>query len=292
MLRWFAQLTLLGGLRNVKQMRGMVDTEPLAQLLHREMANSDGSLTGIPLNLAGKELAAVAVTTTRYATGQTITWCQGREVHGWDRPLRRITSTDLRLEHVLASAALPFFFPAVQIGGRWYGDGSIRLHSPLAPATHLGASRIIAVSTSPFAAEDGFAAPFTDAYPPPAQILGVLYNSIFLDLLDQDALHLNRINRLLAGRENTAALGLRPVELLVLRPSQSLGTLAGQYEPWLPGPFRFLMRRLGTQQARSQDLMSLLMFHGDYLARIIELGEADADARTAEIAEMLEPGLR
>jgi NTE family protein len=283
LLAWLAQLTLTGGRSHVRQMQGLVDTAPLAELLGAEFGTLGGRLPGIARNLESKALAAVAVTATRYATGQTITFCQGREVQDWDRPLRRSMITELRVEHVLASSALPLFFPAVQIDGGWYGDGGIRLHSPLSPAAHLGASRIVAVSTSAPVAEESAGGPRRDAYPPPAQILGVLYSSIFLDLLDQDAVHLKRINRLLEGRADPIATGLRPVELLVLRPSRSLGSLAAEYEARLPPLFRFLMRRLGTRQARSQDVMSLLMFQGDYAARVIELGESDADARAAEI---------
>jgi NTE family protein len=289
-LRWFAQLALFGGRRRFPQMEGLVDTQPLVELLHRQLGSRDGSLPGISRNLHAKELGAVAVTTTRYDTGQTITWCQGREVHGQDRPLRRIAHAELRVEHVLASIALPLFFPAVQIGPSWYGDGGIRLHAPLAPATHLGASRIVAVSTSPVSPAEPDRSPEPEPYPPPAQILSVLHDAVFLDLLDQDALHLKRINRLLEGRADAAALGLRPVELLVLRPSQSLSAIATEYEARLPSPFRFLLRRLGTQQARSQELMSLLMFQGNYLTRLIEIGEVDADARRAEIAHILEGG--
>ena len=162
-----------------------------------------------------------------------------------------------------------------------------RSRLPLAPATHLGASRIIAASTSPTVVEQTLEPIGTDVYPQPAQILGVLYNSIFLDLLDQDAVHLRRINRLLEGRHDGPALSLQPIELLVLRPSQSLGLLAAEYEPRLPSLFRSLLRRLGTRQARNQELLSLLMFQGDYAARVIELGEADAAARRAEIERML-----
>jgi NTE family protein len=286
--RWMLHLTLLGGRRNVRELRGLVDTQPLSELLHHELGSADGSLPGIAENVRAGRLSSVAITTTHYASGQTITWCQGRVVRDWDRPQRRSVRADLQVDHVLASAALPLFFPAVQIGGRWYGDGGIRLHSPLAPATHLGASRIIAVSTSPIGTDSEFRVEGIDRYPSPAQVLGVLYSSIFLDLLGQDAVHLKRINRLLEGRPDAAQLGLRPVELLMLRPTQSLGMLAKLHEPQLPSLFRFLMRRLGTQNADRHELLSLLMFQGDYLARIIELGESDADARASEITRMLE----
>ena len=204
LLRWGAQLTLLGGRRGVPQVRGLVDTQPLYRFLCRALECEDGSLPLIEENLERGELRALAITTTNYATGQTVTWVQGREVESWQRPSRISVPTRIRLEHVMASASLPLFFPAVQIGGTWYGDGGIRLHSPLAPATHLGAGRIVAVSTR-HADGGGSAAEVVSGYPPPAQVLGVLLNSIFLDLLDQDAMQLERINELLQDATVRAA---------------------------------------------------------------------------------------
>ena len=125
-------------------------------------------------------------------------------------------------------------------------------------------------------------------YPPPAQLLGVLYNSIFLDLLDQDAIHLERINRLIAERPASVSSDLRPVELLVLRPSEDLATLARDYEPRLPRMLRELTRRLGTRETRSPDILSIIMFQGDYIEKMIDLGQTDADARADEIARIIE----
>ena len=287
-LRWVVQLGLLGGRRHVPQGRGLVDTAPLRSFLHRALQTRDGALPGIEENLRQGSLRAIALSTTHYGSSSTVTFCQGREVGAWERPQRHSVLTRLRVDHVMASAALPLFFPAVEIGHQWFGDGSIRLHSPLAPAVHLGAGKILAVSTrAPAPARSAGPSEPAD-YPPPAQILGVLFNAVFLDLLDQDALRLERINRLLSMARSDAAPGLRPVDLLVLRPSIELGEIAADYEPRLPGLFRFLTRRLGTRQQRGRDLLSMLMFQGDFLRRIIELGEADADARADEIARFIE----
>jgi NTE family protein len=232
-------------------------------------------------------LEALALSSTDYATGQSIVWCQGRSVDPWERPARRAVRATLRVEHVLASAALPMFFPAIEIDGSWYGDGGVRLATPLAPALHLGAGRILAVSTRHRPTPSEASRPATLSYPPPAQVLGVLYDAIFLDLLDQDALTLRRINALVERLPPEEREGLRKVELLVLRPSRDLGRLANEYEPRLPGLFRFMTRRLGTRETRNQDFLSLLMFQRDYLEAMMALGEADAAAREAELAEFL-----
>ena len=129
--------------------------------------------------------------------------------------------------------------------------------------------------------------PNFSGYPAPAQIAGLLMNAIFLDLLDQDAMSLERINGLINKLPDRQHAELRPVSLLVMRPSVDLGRLAADYEPRLPRLFRFLTRRLGTRETKSSDLLSLLMFQSDYLKRLIDLGEHDAETRGDEIAEFL-----
>jgi NTE family protein len=269
----------------------MVDTAPLREMLVRVLeADEQGQLKGIATNLADGRLRAVALTGSSYTTGQSITWVQtAAEGHiaRWERPQRRSAPCELRVDHVMASSALPFFFPAIEVDGNWYGDGGIRLTAPLAPAVHLGAGRILAVSTR-------YARTIQEAdrrqvvgYPPPAQVAGTLYNAIFLDQLDSDALHLAQLNKLIAHLPPERREGLRPIDLLVLRPSEDLGRLANAYEPDLPRAFRFLTRGLGTKETRSNDMLSLVMFQKDYVARLIEMGEADAALRHSAIYRFL-----
>jgi NTE family protein len=208
-------------------------------------------------------------------------------IQTWERPQRKSVGCALRVDHVVASAALPFFFPAVEVEDAWYGDGGIRLTAPLSPAVHLGARRIIAVSTRYARTRQEADRPSIGGYPPPAQVAGVLYNAIFLDQLDSDALQMRQINRLIERLPATERDGLRPIELLMLRPSIDLGRLANAYEPDLPRAFRFLTRGLGTRETRSNDMLSLVMFQSDYVSRLIELGEADAIARIDDIRGFL-----
>src|SRR5919106_1204571 len=106
----------------------------------------------------------------------------------------------------------------------------IGLTAPLSPAVHLGARRIIAVSTRYARSREEADRPAITGYPPPAQVAGVLYNAIFLDQLDGDALQLQQINRLLARLPEARHDSLRHIDLLLLRPSLDLGRLANQYE--------------------------------------------------------------
>jgi NTE family protein len=291
-VRWGGRL-LAGGKHPVEPARSMVDTAPLRELLYRLLGSNGGDIPGIAASLRAGWLRAVALTASSYTTGQTMTWVETRDDCGfqaWERPQRKSVACALRVDHVIASAALPFFFPAVEVDGAWYGDGGIRLTAPLSPAVHLGARRIIAVSTRYARSRAEADRPSITGYPPPAQVAGALYNAIFLDQLDSDALQLQQINRLIARLPASERDGLRPIELLMLRPSVDLGRLANAYEPDLPRAFRFLTRGLGTRETRSNDMLSLVMFQGDYVKRLIELGEADAIARLDDIRRFLHDG--
>ena len=285
-VRWGLRL-FSGGTAVETHTRGLVDTEPLRKFLTRALLPQEGILTGIDQNLARGALRAVALSTTDYGTGQSIVWMQGRNLTEWERPKRRSVSTHLTVEHVMGSAALPFFFPAVRIGDSWHGDGGIRLTAPLSPALHLGAHKIIAVSTRYDRSQAEANQPLIRGYPPPAQVLSILYNAVFLDLIDQDVVRLQRMNWVLRKLPPQERDGMRVVNILVLRPSRDLGKLSRDYESLLPGFFRFMTRGLGTRQTASPDILSLLMFQADYLGRLIELGETDAEARSAEIDTFL-----
>ena len=221
---------------------------------------ANGRFAGIRENIREKKLKALAITATNYTTGQAVTWVQGRNITMWERPDRHSVMTDITVEQIMASTALPIFFPAVRIGDCWFGDGGIRQYAPLAPALHLGAGRIMAVSTRhrPSLPETGSAA--HHRYPSIALIMDVLMNAIFVDMLDQDLLGLDRVNKLLDNQSRKEASNLRLVKAFTLRPSVNLGKMAGAFEPNLPRPFRFLTRRLGTQKTESFDWLSMIMF--------------------------------
>jgi NTE family protein len=267
----------------------MVDTKPLQEFLRRVLNTPDGSLPGITANLKSGRLDAVALTATRYATAQSVTFSAGRPLADWDQPQRISVRTDLTVDHVMASAALPLLFPAVRIGDDWYGDGGVRLVAPLGPAVHLGADKILAISTCYRPRAGEMAAIQQSGPPPPAQVMGVLYEAIFLDLLDQDVMHMTRINQLIADLPPEKRSGMRPVKLFVIRPSVNLGVIANEYELQLPKTFRYLTRKLGTRRSRSQTMLSTIMFEPGYLNRLIQLGERDGDAAAEDVERFLQP---
>lgn len=288
-IRWGGRL-ISGGRTVLPLARSFVDTAPLRSLLERMLQAEGGRIEGIERSLDDGWLRAIALTASSYTTGQSLTWVHARDdcgIDAWERPHRKSVTCRFSVNHVMASAALPFLFPAVQVDGAWYGDGGIRLTAPLSPAVHLGARRIIAVSTRYARSREEADRPAVNGYPPPAQVAGVLYNAIFLDQLDADALQLQQVNTLVSCLPESERQGLRHVELLMLRPSVDLGRLANEYEPELPRAFRFMTRGLGTRETRSNDMLSLVMFQNDYVRRLMELGEADARARLGAIRVFL-----
>jgi NTE family protein len=286
-LRWGFRL-ISGGARPLRDVRGFLDTEPLQKFLMRVLPNRDGVLIGIAENIARGRLNAAAVTATSYSTGQTVVFAQGQDIETWRRPQRRAEQSLLTVRHIMASAALPMFFPAIRVGDEWFGDGGMRLTAPLSPALHLGAGGILAISTRYDRTANEAETPQHVGYPPPAQVLGSLLNAVFLDLIDQDALRLQLINGLIERMPADQREGLRKVELLVMRPSRDLGQLSAEFEPRLPRAFRFMTRGLGTRETTSPDVLSLLMFQPDYIDELISIGERDAEARGDEISSFIE----
>lgn len=291
---WNLMRTTAGGgedeeaLENGKK-QGWVDTSPLQEYLRDKLHAPDGVLTHVSENIRRGVLKAFAIITTSYTTGQTVSWMQGRGIEGWERPNRVGIHTTLHVDHVMASSSLPFLFPAVRLGDAWYGDGGIRLSAPLAPAIHLGADRILTISTRYDRSRVEADRPTVEGYPPNAQIVGLLMNAIFLDTLDQDALMLDRINRLLEALPPRKRGGLRPIRFLLLRPTLDIGRLSREYEPNLRGPLKLLARALSSDKTESPDWLSMLLFEPEYTLRLMEIGYEDGRKQHHRIEAFLAP---
>ena len=277
-----------GGSRLAPGGRSFVDTAPLRGFLNRSI-----DPTAIEANLADSSLRAVALSALSYQTGRTVTFVQGDVPIRVDPPSvhHRTVRARLTIEHVMASAAIPLLFPAVKIGQQYYGDGSFRSAAPLGPAIQLGANRILTISARYRRSEMEARRPEVLGYPPPARILGILLNSVFLDTLDWDAATVERINDLIdqIPEQTRRAEGLRHVDLYCQRPSKDIGMIAGFYEVRLPRALRFLVRGLGTSATRSADLLSYLLFESAYITKLIELGEHDAEQNWDKISAFLSP---
>ncbi|RTZ90624.1 MAG: patatin [Bacillota bacterium] len=285
--RWGLRL-ISGGSSFSPTTRGLVDTTPLRNFLCRETdCLPNGKIPGIEENLLRGRLHSLAITTTDYTTGRSVTWIHGNNTNAWNRTYREGVETKIRLDHIMASSSIPIIFPAIKIGDSWHGDGGVRQTTPLSPAMHLGANRILAISTKNLPEGIDPVRSSARGYPPPAQVAGVLMNAVFLDALEFDSATTQRFNSLLKKLPVEERCGLRPVDLLTARPSEDLGILAANFEPRLPGPFRFLERGLGTQETDNHDLLSLLMFQPEYIEALLSLGEADAKSRADEVIPFL-----
>ena len=284
---WMLRLAS-GGHFRPRRLRGMVDTEPLRVFLRDTLNAPDGRLPGVRAAIETGALSAVAITGTSYSTGRSVTFVEGKDILEWERPTRISRGCELTVEHVMASAALPMLFPAVRVGDEWFGDGGIRLSAPLAPAVHLGAERILAITTRYGRTSEEAARPTIEDYPPPSRVAGVLLSAIFLDLLDADALRLQRINSLVTKLPPDERNGLRPIGLSIWRPSQDLGKLANRFEADLPWALRFGLRGTGTKEESSNDFLSLIMFQPDYIEELLTLGRADAERQMDSIVRFLE----
>ena len=276
---------VLGRSSDAGALPGLVDMDPLRTLLASMI-----DFPGIDANVDAGRLTAVALTATSYATGQTVTFIHGApNVTLWERAQRTAAHARLALAHVMASSAIPLIFPAVEIDGRFYGDGSVRQTAPLSPAVHLGADRLLVIGMRP-----GWSAnpPVVQTgYPATAQIMALLFDSVFLDALDADTERLELVNRLLAAASPSATAGpLKQVKLLMLRPTRGLGDLAGGLTPRLPGSLKYIVRSLGGSGHASRDFLSYLLFDPSYTSVAMELGHDDTRADLGRIERFLEGG--
>jgi NTE family protein len=288
----------LGGLLGRTRTHGLLDTAPLARLLERVFPPR-----GIAEGIRRGQLYAVAVSATSYHSGRSFTFVEGRAGHPvWQKSRRLVLPVTLAPRHVLASSAIPIVFPPVRVtsqaGDLWFGDGGLRLVTPLSPAIRLGATRLLSIgvrssrAADALAREEAGAVPAPEegpprlACPPLAQVTGVFLNAIFLDHLDADLDHLARMNEIVAGGRRDAARAsepIRPIAPLALSPSEDLALVAQRFAHRMPRLVRFALEALGTPDAQSADLMSYLLFDAAYTRTLVEIGYADAASRLAEL---------
>ncbi len=301
-LRFLQDLTLGGFMRGAGT-QSLLNAAPLRSFLAQHLP-----LAGIGEAIARGHLYAVAVSATSYHSGKSFTFIQGRPGHPlWSKSRRVTLAVPLTIEHVCASAAIPIVFQPVRLRGQgadvYFGDGGLRLVTPFSPAIRLGATRVFAVGIRCQRSADdlslteltgrGDETPVMEQ-PPLSQICGVFLNAIFLDHLDTDLDHLNRMNELIRTYSNGAAKAavepgtppgepMRLVTPLVVNPSEDLAIVAKSMSHKMPRVVRYLMDGLGTPNAQSADLMSYLLFDSAYTRELIHIGYRDASARSDEI---------
>jgi NTE family protein len=274
--------------------RSLLDNSPLADLLQQTIR-----WERLPQLLRHRHLQALAITASGYTRGEHVTFFQSATADlGWQRSQRQARQVQLTHQHLLASSAIPFVFPAAELEMdghlEWFGDGSMRQSAPLSPAIHLGAQRLLVIGAGRLHEPPSQRAPET-GYPNLAQIAGHALSSIFLDALSVDIERLERINRTLSLLPEAArtATHLRPIETLVIAPSQRLDDIAARHLSALPKPVRTLLRGAGVsgqgQEARGASLASYLLFEAPFTQELMALGEADTLARRDEVIAFLSP---
>ncbi|MFZ5605141.1 MAG: patatin-like phospholipase family protein [Pseudomonadota bacterium] len=281
--RWLGSLVFASRNRAVS----MLDNAPLADLLG-DMVR----FTNIREVIDAGYLRALSVTASGYNSGHSVAFFQGSpDISAWKRFQRIGLRADIKLEHLLASSAIPAVFPAVRINREYFGDGAMRQLAPISPALHLGARKVLVVGVSGNRSAPQVRKPM-EGYPSLAQISGHLLNSVFLDSLEYDIERLQRINKTLdmipeSVRAKSAA-NLRPVGSLVISPTQSVDQIASKYLHVLPVTIRMFLHGIGATRSSGSSILSYLLFHRGFCSELIALGYHDAMAKAEEIAEFMD----
>ncbi len=268
----------------------LINSSPLRRLLNRKL-----HLSGIDEAIRQKQLQAVAVTAFGYESGQAVTFYQGSgTIDAWLRHRRIGVPTQLTVEHLLASSAIPLLFAPVKIGQEYFGDGAVRQSAPISPALHLGASRVLVVGVSGnprgFDPRNPLQRTYTGQQPTLAQIGGHMLNSTFIDSLEGDIELLQRLNQfshLLPVGVSNRSLGVAPVEVLVIAPSQPIDEIAARHRQELPAALRLFLRGPGATKTSGAGVLSYLLFEAGYCSELIELGRHDALAKREELCRFL-----
>lgn len=289
--RWFLGLIMSSlGINKLTHV-SLLDNTPLVELLEETLRCEK-----IQDSIDNGALHALSITASGYGSGQSVTFYQGvAGIQPWRRARRVGVPTQIAQEHLLASAAIPFVFPAVHIHREHFGDGSMRQLAPISSALHLGAERVLVVGMGQGGSEEEISQrSHIDEYPSLAQIAGHALDSIFLDSMEVDLERLRRINHTvsLIPESLRGSINLRHVDVLVISPSQPIEKIAERHLGGLPWTIRVLLRAAGVMRRRGANLVSYLLFDKAYCRALIELGYRDAMLRQDEIKAFLHQDAR
>jgi len=269
-----------------QQAISLLDNSPLEKLIGRRFP-----FRVIQKYIRSGALHALGLTAWGYTSGQSVTFYQAaKSVTPWKRAQRVGVPSRISVNHLMASSAIPFIFPAVRINREYFGDGSMRQMTPISPALHLGAEKVMIIGVHKMADALPSRVKVTN-YPPLAQIAGHALSSIFIDSLEVDLERLRRINKTLSlippnslKEHNTF---LRPIESMMISPSEEINEIAQQYAQTLPTLMRFLYRAVGAMGPNGSTLLSYVLFEAPFCQALIELGYRDAIRQESEILQFI-----
>lgn len=274
----------LKGTENGVALNALFDTTPLRKLLVREI-----NFDEIHNLIKSKIINAVALSTTNYHSGANVIFYDSNTViEDWAKFDRFSIRSDLKVEHVMSSSAIPLFFPPAQIDKSFYGDGCIRQITPLSPAINLGANKIISIGIRhhhSIAKMKELTLSSTQA-PMISQVGGVIMNAIFLDSLDADVERLEKVNAIakIMGSKSP----WKHIPILTLRPSRDIGLMTEKLDKELPVVIRYFLRSIGVSGQSGLDLLSYLAFDSSYTKQLVELGYEDTMSKKKEILNFID----
>lgn len=273
-LHWLAAI-VSGGLI-VGPPKSLLDNTPLRALLSRNIR-----FPRIQSSIDNGYLHAVAVTAASYGSARSVSFFQGPPgIRVWSRTRRVGLRQKLHLDHLMASIAVPMIFPPVLIDGEFFGDGAMRQATPLSPAIHLGADRILVIGVRDETADTVTTPADPDRFPSFAQITGYMLDTLLMEGLYSDLERMTRINQIIDGvlpERRTGALSrMRPIDTMLIVPSMDLRVLAYEYRRAMPAPLRALMHGISGENKGESRLLSFLLFEQPYTQALIDLGYADA----------------
>ena len=266
----------------------LLDNAPLRRLLEQRI-----EFTRLQQAINEGALDALAITCSGYTSARSICFYQGKPgLKPWHRTRRLGQPAELRLDHIMASVALPVIFPAVRLGREYFGDGSLRQAAPLSPVVHLGAERILVIGVRNELANALPAEGAAVAYPSLGQIAGYLLDVVFSDSIYADLERLQRINSTIS-RMSTQEFEEQPLKIiytLVIVPSADIREIAQRHKNEFPRSVRVLFRGVGGLHRSGSQLLSYLLFEAGYCRELLELGRKDGLAQADKIMEFIGAG--
>ncbi|EDM67207.1 MAG: patatin [Moritella sp.] len=266
-----------------RQPVSLLNNKPLHQLLDRYL-----DMRRIDINIQRQHLDAISITASDYNNGDSISFFQGnQQLQEWQRARRSGLRTRLHPHHLLASSAIPLVFPCTQIGRDFYGDGSVHQLSPLSPAIHLGAEKILVIGAEQ--PPQTFKQGEVRQTPSGADIAGHLLDTIFTDTLNSDIERLSRINDTLSltPTSQQSSLSMKPIGLFRVANEHDINAIADKYFHDLPITIRTLLRTIGVNQGSNSSITSYLMFEQNYTRELINLGYQDVLKQELELRAFL-----